>query len=620
VLPLAAGHLAITADARIDNRDDLVTRLGLSSRPETITDSELILTAYQVWGQECLDHLVGDFAFAIWDYGAQRLFCARDHFGIRPFYYNHQPGRLFAFGTEIKALLAVARVPKQLNEVRIADFLATMREDPENTIYEDIWRLPAAHALNIDARGLSIWRYYSPAPASDVPSYASDAEYEARFRELFVESVRARLRSAFPVGSELSGGLDSSAVTCTARMLMASEEPLHTFSLVYDDVEACDERPHIDVVLEQGGFAPHFIRGDRLGPLANINETYEYLDDGLASGNQHLVWALKKTAGAAGVRVLLDGLDGDNVVSHGLLYLKELADAGDWEAFARESKAVARRLRTTEQRHNFEDSFADLNTSFGQYGLARLQRLADEGAWWRFTKEAEAAHQHFGVKRSSLWQRYWRRLIQPAAMIRARDARRQQSSPLPNAQPLLPLLDHKFAEQIGIQKRLNRFGTGKPVSTTVRDTQCQFMSSPRIQTALELTTHAAAAHGIEARHPFFDKRLVEFCLALPPGQSLKEGWTRSILRRALQGILPKQIQWRVGKAWMASNFERGLYEQDKGLLAEHVTDLGPLSPYVDRAFVEELYKKGRGVSNIEQAQLARIATLSCWLKKRFGGR
>ncbi len=615
----SASGCTITADARIDNRDELVGALGLESGGDDgPTDSDLILAAYERWGEACLDHLIGDFAFAIWDGPAERLFCARDHFGVRPFYYHHREGSHFAFGTEIKAFLGVPEVPEKLNEVRIADFLATMREDPENTVYQEILRLPSAHAVSVAAGKFRVWRYYTLAPATGVPPDASDAEYEARFRELFVQSVRARLRSAFPVGCELSGGMDSSSVTCVAGSLV--DESIDTISVVFDDLAVCDERPFIEAVLETGAFTPHFVRGDRLGPLDNLDAVYDHLDDGLASGNQHLVWAVKEAAAAAGVRVLLDGLDGDNVVSHGLLYLKELAEAGDWETFARESKAAARRFQVTEQRHNFEDSFSNVNTAFSRFGLPRLQVLADTGSWLRFFREVSAANKLFGVERKELLKRYWRRLVQPSPVLRARDARRAGRTAVRSAKPILPLLDAGFAERVGLNARLQAFDAQRPQLTTVRDLQRQLLNGSRIQTALELTTHASAAHGIEIRHPFFDKRLVEFCLALPPGQSLKDGWTRSILRRALGGLLPEKVQWRVGKAWLAPNFERGLYEQDRDLLREHVTDLGPLEPFVDKAEVDDLYQRGKDVSNIEQAQLARIATLSFWLKKRFGAR
>lgn len=611
-LPLVGSSgCVITADARIDNRADLIAALGFD---DTVPDSTLILGAYERWGEACLDRLIGDFAFVIWDPERKALFGARDHFGVKPFYYADRPGELFACATEIKALLTLPEIPAELNEERLADFLATMREDRENTIYAGILRLPSAHAVNVDASGVRIWRYYTLAPATDVPQDATDEEYEARFRALFTEAVRARLRSAFPVGTELSGGMDSSSITCVAREVLPAGAPLHTVSLVYDDLAECDERPFINEVLSRGEFIAHFVRGDRLGPLENIDEVYTYLDDGLASGNQHLVWSVKKKASEAGIRVLLDGIDGDNVVGHGLLYLKELAEAGEWETFAYESEAVARVFSTTDQRHNFEDSFADPTTAFRRFGRDRLQQLAEDGPWWRTLREVSEAARHMGLGRRDLLSRYWKRMVEPKAVRKWRMGDRLVEEQEPT--PIMPLLDSAFAERIGMGERLRRFRDAAPELTAQRDMQRQLLAGSRIQTALELTSHVGAAHGLEMRHPFFDKRLVEFCLALPASQSLKDGWTRSILRRALD-VLPDAIRWRVGKAWMASNFERGLYEQDADLLREHVTDLGPLAPFVDQDVVRDLYERGRHVHNIQQAQLARIATLSLWLKKRF---
>ena len=143
-LPLVnqRGDLVITADARIDNREELIAALSLAEcRFEKITDSHLILAAYEKWGETCPEHLLGDFAFAIWDKRNQMLFCARDHFGVRPFYYHHCPRRMFAFASEIKALLCLSEVPNRLNEVRVGAYLEVMLEDKIITFYGDIFRL-----------------------------------------------------------------------------------------------------------------------------------------------------------------------------------------------------------------------------------------------------------------------------------------------------------------------------------------------------------------------------------------------------------------------------------------------------------------------------------------------
>ncbi|MEP7356295.1 MAG: asparagine synthase-related protein, partial [Anaerolineales bacterium] len=216
-LPLASadGQLAITADARIDNRDELFGLLGLADH--SLADSALILAAYAKWGERCPEHLLGDFAFAIWDAGKQALFCARDHLGNRPLFYHQAPG-FAAIASEIKALLVLPQVPRRLNERRIAEYLATLHDDTAITFYQDIHRLPPAHSLTLSRAGAKLERYWALDPARALPP-ASDEAYADGFRELFTEAVRCRLRSAYPVGAMLSGGLDSSSIVCVARQL-----------------------------------------------------------------------------------------------------------------------------------------------------------------------------------------------------------------------------------------------------------------------------------------------------------------------------------------------------------------------------------------------------------------
>jgi asparagine synthase (glutamine-hydrolysing) len=146
-LPYERNGLVITADARIDNRDELIATLGLTGRQAVeIADSQLILAAYEKWGEQCPEKLLGNFAFVIWDSRKQQLFCARDHFGAKPFYY-YQSHRIFTFASEIKALVCLSEVPRRLNETRVADHLLMNFEDRVITFYRDILRLSAAHSV-----------------------------------------------------------------------------------------------------------------------------------------------------------------------------------------------------------------------------------------------------------------------------------------------------------------------------------------------------------------------------------------------------------------------------------------------------------------------------------------
>jgi len=235
-LPLASdrGKLVLTADARVDNRDELAAALGLSRPLAEITDGELILAAYERWGERCPEYLQGDFAFGIWDRRKQVLFCARDRFGVKPLYF-YSSTKTVAFSSEIKALLSVPDVPCRLNEVSVAYYLTSMFEDTASTFYLDIQRLPPAHSLTVSLQGTRLRCYWTLDPSREL-RLGSDDEYAEGFRETFMEAVRCRLRSAYPVGSLLSGGLDSSAVTCVARNLLAQDENGHlaTFSAIFD--------------------------------------------------------------------------------------------------------------------------------------------------------------------------------------------------------------------------------------------------------------------------------------------------------------------------------------------------------------------------------------------------
>lgn len=346
-LPLVnkSGDLALTADARIDNRDELMTALGLNSRlREEMSDSELILRAYEQWGEGCPEKLLGDFAFAIWDRRRQVLFCARDHFGVKPFYYYCSP-HVFAFASEIKALLCLREVPRRLNETRVADYLVPMLEDKAITFYQDILRLPPAHIMIADREGIHLRPYWALDPSREL-RLGSDGEYAEAFRELFTEAVRCRLRSAFPVGSMLSGGLDSSSIVCVARELLAHDggRRLHTFSATFDELPGGDERCFINAVLSMGGLESHIVRADRVSPLHDISRVLHHEDEPFYAPNLFVHWALCNAAHRQGSHAILDGLDGDTTLAQRFEHLAELLQAGRWKSLVAEVIGLSRRL------------------------------------------------------------------------------------------------------------------------------------------------------------------------------------------------------------------------------------------------------------------------------------
>src|SRR5690625_955037 len=600
----------LTADARIDNRRELCRELDLD---EASTDGRIILAAYEKWGKGCPEHLIGDFTFAIWDPGRKSLFCAKDHLGIRPLYYYFGADRLFACATEIKALLQITDIPAVLNETRIADYLTGMREDMESTIYKGILRLPPAHALEVEGGKLRLWRYYRLAPAVDVPEM-DDEGYAQRFKELFEEAVRCRVRSAFPVGSQLSGGLDSSYVTCVARDVLKEDGrgPLHTYSLEFPETTSCDETEYVEAVLKQGGINAHYVNGDEVGALSNVEEVYSLLDDDLIGGTQHMVWALFKAAQDSGVRIVLDGLDGDQVVGHGTQYLQELAHHEDWATLAREISMLRQRFSNIDHRHNFEDTFASSSKTFSITVMKRLSQLAEEGAWIRFARSLQGARKHFVFKRRAVIKSFWKQLLIPQFV---REWRRSKKNDAP--EPRLQLLDLDFAEEVSVKERIQQFENQNIKEGDLRTAQMALLDSGIFSGALETTDHFASMLGLYVVHPFLDIRLVEFCLALPPQQSLKDGWTRVVMRRAMKGVVPEKIRCRPGKTWLGPSYERALFDNDLERLNAYLRPGSRIWRYVSRDAAMQMKAAGPALSNDTQARLGKAAILSKWLDLRF---
>jgi asparagine synthase (glutamine-hydrolysing) len=581
-LPLVSqtGNVVLTADARIDNRDELISILNLDDRLSTqFTDSELILAAYEKWGECCPEKLLGDFAFALWDSHKQQLFCARDPFGVKPFYY-YLSEQTFIFASEIKALFSLTEAPRRLNEVRVLDYLTSMLNDNTITFYQDILRLPPAHSLTINQKGESLQAYWALDP-SQALHLASDEAYAEAFCELFTKAVDCRLRRALPIGSLLSGGLDSSSVTCIARqrLVQNSSEQLSTFSAIFDEVRECDERLFINTVLAQGSLKSYYVHADQMSPLIDLERIFWHQDEAFFAPNLFMRWSLYGVANQQGIRSLLDGFDGDNTVSHGFGYLKELARAGHWLALAINMRGLAK---------------AHYMPSFWSY-------------LWYCGLEPIFSHFRIVNRVRRLWQSRFQPLLPQANKFTDRPV---WTTPLnPN-----------FVQRIGLRERYRDWKRTQPgLAQTEREWHYRSIKQGALPFALEVLDKAAAAFSIEPRYPFWDRRLVEFCLALPANQKLHQGWSRLVLRRAMNGILPSEIQWRKDKLNFLPNFSRGLLLFERKRLDELILkDLGLIEEYIDVMSLRKIYLQF--ISNQSKTKpydvsaIWTVISLALWLK------
>ena len=609
-LPSENEGLVITADARIDNRSELIASLALNRPAAEITDSDLILAAYDKWQTQCPEKLVGDFAFAIWDSHRQQMFCARDHMGMKPFCYHYQPGHLFAFASDAKALLSLQAVPHCLNETKVGDYLAAIFIDKTSTFFEGIFHLPPASRAVVTVDEIKVETYWSLDPTKEL-RLGSDEEYAAALEEIFTEAVRCRLRSAFPIGTHLSGGLDSSSVACVARKILPEDCPLHTFSNIFETTTECDERPFIDAVLEQGGFIPHFVAGDVRGPLSDLDFVTYYHSGVVAAANHFLVLGLGEAAQQAGVRVVLDGSDGDTTISHGIEYLSELAYQGDWERFVCETISL-------KQTRNYAPT-----QILRVYGFYHLEALSRSGKWITFIKQSQQLRRHLTISWRRLIVRHGLKPLVPGAIKQAwhkirgtRDAKQTVDS--------LSIINRDFARRTGVKARSHV----KALSTsqrpkTQRESHSQGLESGILNHAVGFIQDYSAAFGIEARSPFMDKRLIEFCLSLPPEQKLRHGWTRYVMHQAMKSTLPDKIWQRHDKARMGSSVFYGLLHHDRRKMMQTIEHTVPLSShYINVEAMQSLYIKLSSREEKEDAEdhtdlvmFCRGMMLANWLEK-----
>ncbi|HEX7809714.1 MAG TPA: asparagine synthase-related protein, partial [Thermoanaerobaculia bacterium] len=316
--PYVDRELVIVADVRLDNRDDLVRALAITSGA---TDAAFIAAAYRKWGRDCALHLEGDFAFATWNRDERTLFCARDHFGVKPFVYAFIPSKLFAFGSEVRAVLAHPDVPRDFDESRIADFLSIYFDENERTFYRALKRLPGASTLTLRNDTVAISEYWSPRGVRPLKLRGGDAAYAEGYLEHFTRAVRERMRiaPATELGALMSGGLDSSSIACFVRdeRRASGSAPLPVFSWIFSDERSADEREYQEAVLAEGGMQP-FTLDSAVVDSSPFSDLDVLLDDGpIYASNYYLNTRIAETARTHQVKVLLDGLGGDSTISRG---------------------------------------------------------------------------------------------------------------------------------------------------------------------------------------------------------------------------------------------------------------------------------------------------------------
>ncbi|WP_428660967.1 asparagine synthase-related protein [Runella sp.] len=590
----------LVADARIDNRRELYKILNLyhtksplrqadgtivaeqplshaivKSSSDEPTDAELILAAYEKWGDDMVYHLVGDFAFALWDNNRQSLICGRDHSGVRPFYYYHKPGVLFAFASELKALLALPDVPKRINEAKAAVYLSALtgyRFYQTDTMFQEINSLHFSQ-VGIFNRSSSELKLCIDLQLERFNHLKTREEFAECFKAYFEEAVACRLRTPFGIGSHLSGGLDSSSVSCVAQQYLEKQSrSLNTFHFRTNRPET-DETAYVEAVLRHYPSLNHeYIEAhsDFYGSMSLYHQRVGYPET--LPLDFHKFRLLYEKMQTSSNRVLLTGHDGDTVVGHGRAYLRVLLKGKNWEAFYRGvTGAITKNGGTDQQRDS-----AVLRYCFDEL---MTQEVLEKFYYLKKIVEVLIRSPSLLLKSLTHW---WRK-----------DAVKLRISPGAS------LLLSEFIAPQRLSAALQQVRKPAYPNENLLILKENLQNSGSLINTNELMATLGSYYSYKVTHPFLDKRLRELCMAIPLEYKFDDGWRRGPLRRAMAGTLPEEVRTRMSKV----EFTPYLFNFLKDLTPTWTDHLDANKHLYEHFLAIEILKKNEGFLQNEKLSI-----------------
>jgi len=487
----SSGHFALTYNGEIYNYLEIFAELtALGVRFRSHSDTEVLLEAYKQWGAACLKRLNGMFAFALYDSVRGVLFCARDRYGEKPFLFGGADD-FFAFASEYKALLQHPGLALDIDEMRLlqaAHHSSAGLDSDRETVFRSVQQLLPGEAMEVDVHTLKrrIWRYWQITPP-EVSDTRPEQDIFTEFRELLVDSVRLRLRSDVPVGSCLSGGLDSSAIVCIVRRLLGDDAPYNTFTGRFPGTHA-DEWQYAQQVIRATDVHSHVVEPTPERFVDDLTAFMWFNELPVGGSSQYAQWSVFRLAKEHGVTVLLDGQGADEIL-------------GGYE----------------------------------QYFAKYVQALSAVGDDKRLQRELPLIR-----------ERYPLALTPPARALRDRlpfRFRHWLANRHDMGTNLLYGLRFDVAQEISKANALPEIPGFNPLANALaQDSFGRFLT-----TLLRYGDRNSMAHSREVRLPFCDHRIAEFAMRLPPHLLMGEVQTKRLLRESMRGILPEGIRTRWNK-------------------------------------------------------------------------
>ncbi|MEM3393931.1 MAG: asparagine synthase (glutamine-hydrolyzing) [Candidatus Methanomethylicia archaeon] len=526
----------------LELKDELEKR---GHRFYTKSDTETIVHAYEEWGINCLKKLNGMFAFAIWDKRKKTLFLARDRFGIKPLYYYFSDGKLI-FASEIKAILEDKSISIIPNDKVIYKFLVySFNDDADETFFKNIKRLLPAHYMIVNEDGIKIRKYWDLKINRKLKNLKSEYEIAKELYTLLEDSIKRHLISEVPIGTCLSGGIDSSTIACIINKFLKNNNSIvkiigkiqKSFSAVYDD-KRVDERKYIKEVLKFTKIEKNYTFPSSKKLWKDLKKIIYFQDEPFLGPSIYAQWEVMKIASKK-VKVLLDGQGGDEI-------------------------------------------FAGYIPYYGIY----FRNLLKEKKYFQLLKEFLLS---LDLTLPFIFRYFSQKKIENEIkkMLNERIVKKYEK---------------KFKSK-WICNNLDEFLYMEITKTSL----------PRL---LRYEDKNSSAFSIEARVPFLDHRICEFIFSLPISVRIKNGWTKYILRKAVDGIVPEKIRWRRSKIGFAVPEKRWLLELKDEIMKVFLSKEFRNRKYFNQ---EEIVKKFREFCNNKLNEeyvriFWRILILEFWLR------
>ncbi len=527
-------NFVFVSDGLIHNRPELTQTLRIPiHEAKKMGDSEFIARAYEKWGEECTKHLIGSFAFALWDIKKRSLFmsCAPT-LATKPIFYYSSP-QIFIFATMPKALLTFPFIKKEMDLNHLADFLSRTPRELGSTFYKSIKLLNGGHSLSLQNSQLKIKSFYNLNNIQEL-RFPQDEDYMEAFNELFERVISDNLRSITPIGVSMSGGLDSTSIAATASLLLSKENkrlssftevPHKGFKEINSKYHHSNEIPYVQAM---GRIYPNldlnFIRTDGTIFLDDLDTFFDAAEmPFMNTSNRVWIESIFKQAQEQNIRVLLSGVGGNLTMSwDGKGLLSYLFRKGKWLSLFSQACHIGREnSQSTAHVLTSQLLFRVLPLSFKRNALKIVQ------------KEDPI------LKLAHPWRAY---------------------------SPILPeFFRAQRVEERARKKNHDFYFISRPFNF------CHWRQSkltPLLQSYPNYFSGYQALFGIEERFPAYDSRIVEFCLSLPEDQFMRKGDSRSFIKRAMKDKLPQEILQNTKRGLQSADYLERLYQARVRILNE----------------------------------------------------